>query len=128
MVKILNNDVNVNYGSIYENVVAQELKCHNYNLFYYNSKKNGEVDFIIENGTEVIPIEVKTGKDYKRHVALENLLNNQSYNISKAYTLYQDNIQCVNNRIYLPIYLIMFFKNIKDVKSNVIHIDISALK
>lgn len=128
MVKILNNDVNVNYGSIYENVVAQELKCHNYNLFYYNSKKNGEVDFIIENGTEVIPIEVKTGKDYKRHVALENLLNNQSYNINKAYTLYQDNIQCVNNSIYLPIYLIMFFKNIKDVKSNVIHIDISALK
>ncbi len=128
MVKILNNDVNVNYGSIYENVVAQELKCHNYNLFYYNSKKNGEVDFIIENGTEVIPIEVKSGKDYKRHVALENLLNNQSYNISKAYTLCQDNIQCVNNRIYLPIYLIMFFKNIKDVKSNVIHIDISALK
>lgn len=128
MVKILNNDVNVNYGSIYENVVAQELKCHNYNLFYYNSKKNGEVDFIIENGTEVIPIEVKTGKDYKRHVALENLLNNQSYNINKAYTLCQDNIQCVNNRIYLPIYLIMFFKNIKDVKSNVIHIDISALK
>lgn len=128
MVKILNNGVNVNYGSIYENVVAQELKCHNYNLFYYNSKKNGEVDFIIENGTEVIPIEVKTGKDYKRHVALENLLNNQSYNINKAYTLYQDNIQCVNNSIYLPIYLIMFFKNIKDVKSNVIHIDISALK
>ena len=128
MVKILNNDVNVNYGSIYENVVAQELKCHNYNLFYYNSKKNGEVDFIIENGTEVIPIEVKSGKDYKRHVALENLLNNQSYNINKAYTLCQDNIQCVNNRIYLPIYLIMFFKNIKDVKSNIIHIDISALK
>ena len=128
MVKILNNDVNVNYGSIYENVVAQELKCHNYNLFYYNSKKNGEVDFIIENGTEVIPIEVKSGKDYKRHVALENLLNNHSYNINKAYTLCQDNIQCVNNRIYLPIYLIMFFKNIKDVKSNIIHIDISALK
>ncbi len=71
MVRILNNDINVNYGSIYENVVAQELKSHNYNLFYYNSKKNGEVDFIIENGTEVLPIEVKSGKGYKRHVALK---------------------------------------------------------
>ncbi len=39
VVRILNNDINVNYGSIYENVIAQELKCHSYNLFYYNNKK-----------------------------------------------------------------------------------------
>lgn len=128
VVRILNNDINVNYGSIYENVVAQELKSHNYNLFYYNSKKNGEVDFIIENGTEVLPIEVKSGKDYKRHVALENLLNNISYNINKAYTLCQGNIESINNRIYLPIYMIMFFKSKKDVDSQIVNIDISALK
>lgn len=128
VVRILNNDINVNYGSIYENVVAQELKCHNYSLFYYNSKKNGEVDFIIENGTEILPIEVKSGKDYKRHVALENLLNNNSYNINKAYTLCQGNIESINNRIYLPIYMIMFFKNKKDVESQIVNIDISALK
>ena len=128
VVRILNNDINVNYGSIYENVVAQELKSHNYNLFYYNSKKNGEVDFIIENGTEVLPIEVKSGKDYKRHVALENLLNNDSYNINKAYTLCQGNIKCINNRIYLPIYMIMFFEKKKDVESQIVNIDISALK
>ena len=127
-IRILNNDINVNYGSIYENVVAQELKSHNYNLFYYNSKKNGEVDFIIENGTEVLPIEVKSGKDYKRHVALENLLNNDSYNINKAYTLCQGNIKCINNRIYLPIYMIMFFEKKKDVESQIVNIDISALK
>lgn len=128
VVRILNNDVNVNYGAIYENVVAQELHAHNYNLFYYNSKKNGEVDFIIEQGTKVIPIEVKSGKDYKRHVALDNMLTNKSYNINKAYTLCQTNIECINNRIYLPIYLIMFFKNIKDVKSQIINVNISALK
>ena len=128
VVRILNNDINVNYGSIYENVVAQELKCHHYNLYYYNNKKNGEVDFIIENGTEIIPIEVKSGKDYKRHVALENLLNNSSYNINKAYTLCQGNIEYVNNRIYLPIYMIMFLNNKKEVESQIIKIDISALK
>lgn len=127
IVKILNNEVNVNYGSIYENVVAQELKCHNYSLFYYNNKKNGEVDFIIEKGTEIIPIEVKSGKDYKRHVALENLLNNTSYKINRAYTLCQGNIECDKKRIYLPIYLIMFFKNIKNIDSKIINIDISAL-
>lgn len=127
IVKILNNEVNVNYGSLYENVVAQELKCHNYSLFYYNNKKNGVVDFIIEKGTEIIPIEVKSGKDYKRHVALENLLNNTSYKINRAYTLCQSNIECDKKRIYLPIYLIMFFKNIKNIDSKIINIDISAL-
>ncbi len=128
VVRILNNDINVNYGAIYENVVAQELKCHKYDLFYYNNKKNGEVDFIIESGTEVIPIEVKSGKDYKRHVALDNLLNNDSYSINKGYTLCQGNIEVVNNRIYIPVYMIMFFKNNKDIKSQIINIDISALK
>lgn len=128
VVRILNNDINVNYGSIYENVIAQELKCHNYQLFYYNNKKNGEVDFIIENGTEIIPIEVKSGKDYKRHVALENLLNNNSYNINKAYTLCQGNIECIDKRIYLPIYLVMFLNNKKDVESKFVKIDISVLK
>ena len=126
--KIKINDVNVNYGSIYENVVAQELKCHNYSLFYYNNKKNGEVDFIIENGTEIIPIEVKSGKDYKRHLALDNLLNNSAYGINKSYTLSQGNIEFINKKIYLPIYLIMFFSNKKNVKSQIVNIDISALK
>lgn len=125
--KILNNNVEVNYGSVYENVVAQELKCHNFNLFYYNSKKNGEVDFIIEKGTKIIPIEVKSGKDYKRHVALENLLNNYSSSIAEGYTLCQSNIEKNNNRIYLPIYLIMFFNNKEEAKKQIINIDISAL-
>ena len=123
VIKILNNDINVNYGSIYENVVAQELKCHNFDLYYYNSKKNGEVDFIIEKNAEVIPIEVKSGKDYKRHVALENLLNNDSYNITKAYTLCQGNIELINNRIYLPIYMIMFM----DIRQYIIVENRSAL-
>lgn len=64
-IKILNNDININYGSIYENVVAQELKSKNFSLFYYNNKKKGEVDFLIENGAKIIPIEVKLGKNYK---------------------------------------------------------------
>lgn len=128
IVRILNNDINVNYGAVYENVMAQELKCHGYDLFYYNSKKHGEIDFIIENGTEIIPIEVKSGKDYKRHVALENLLNNNTYRINKAYTLCQGNIENINNRIYLPIYNIMFIQKKKDISNQIIKIDISALK
>lgn len=127
-IRILNNDINVNFGAIYENIVAQELKSHNYSLFYYNNKKNGEVDFLIESGTDIIPIEVKSGKDYKRHLALENMLSNETYNISKSYTLCHFNIEQVGKKIYLPIYLIMFFKNSKEVSEHIVNIDLSALK
>ena len=125
--KILNNDVNVNFGAIYENVIAQELKAHKFDLFYYNNKKRGEVDFIIEDGVEIIPIEVKSGKDYKRHVALDNLLSNSEYNIKKAYTLCNGNVEVVDNRIYIPIYMIMFFEK-KAIENNIINFDFSALK
>ena len=96
-------------------------------MFYYNSKKNGEVDFIIENGTEVLPIEVKSGKDYKRHVALDNLLSNSEYNIKKAYTLCNGNVEVVDNRIYIPVYMIMFIEK-KAIENNIIEFDFSALK
>lgn len=127
VIKLLNNEKSINYGALYESVVAQELKSKNIELFYYNNKKHGEVDFIMERGTKIVPIEVKSGKDYKRHVALDNLLSNESYNIDEAYTLCNDNLKVDGNRIYLPIYMIMFFDN-KELKSNDTYtIDISSL-
>lgn len=108
IIHILNDDNNLNYGSLYESVVAQELTSKGFDLFFLNSKKQGEVDFLIEIDNNVIPIEVKSGKDYKRHVALDNLLSNEEFNIKKAYTLSNYNIEVDDNRIYLPIYMIMF--------------------
>ena len=43
--KILNNEISVNNGAIFENAVAQELRALGYNLFYFISKKLGEIDF-----------------------------------------------------------------------------------
>ena len=107
--KILNGDISINYGSIYENVVAQELLSHGFDeLYYYNSKKTGELDFVVELNGEVLPIEVKSGKDYVRHRALNNVLDCPDYNIKEAVVLCNDNISEVNKVIYAPIYMIMF--------------------
>lgn len=47
--RILRGEVNINHGAIYENVVAQELLAHGFeHLNYFNNKKQGEVDFVIE--------------------------------------------------------------------------------
>ena len=126
-IKLLNNNKDVNYGALYEAVIAQELKAKNIPLYYYNNKKNGEVDFIIENNDSIIPIEVKSGKDYKRHIALDNLLSNDGYNIKEGYTLSNGNLQVNGKRIYLPIYMIMFFGFKEKNKDNIYKIDISSL-
>jgi predicted AAA+ superfamily ATPase len=112
--KILSGDENINFGAIYENAVAQELYSNGFELYYFNSKKQGEVDFVIENGGNVIPIEVKSGKDYERHHALSNIMRTNTYNIEKAYVLCNDNVKTVGKIIYMPIYMIMFFNKSVD--------------
>ena len=73
----------INLGSVYETVVAQELKAHGYELYYYDNKKSGEVDYLIDDADNLsnIPIEVKSGKDYTIHSALDKFLSNDEYNI-----------------------------------------------
>lgn len=108
MPQILMGDNSVNYGSVYENVVAQELLAQGYSLYYFNSKKQGEVDFILEQEGKVLPIEVKSGKDYQRHKALNNILNSQEYDIPSAIVLHNENLKIEGNIIYAPIYMAAF--------------------
>ncbi|MDO4971499.1 MAG: AAA family ATPase [Bacteroidales bacterium] len=113
--KLLSGDVNINYGAIYENLVAQELNCHgfggdDYELYYFNNKKQGELDFVIEQNANIVPIEVKSGKDYERHNALNNVLSNFVYGIEKAYVFCNGNVEVLGNRVYLPIYMLMFIQ------------------
>ena len=111
---ILNNEKSINFGSIYENAVAQELHAHGFDLYYYNSKKLGEVDFLIESKGKIIPIEVKSGKDYERHHALTNILNHPAYQIEEAYILCNDNLKVEGTTIYLPMYMLMFLQKQND--------------
>ena len=113
--QLLQGEVKQNYGAIYENLVAQELYCHGFGgdeheLHYFNSKKQGELDFVIAQNGKVIPIEVKSGKDYERHNALTNVLANRDYDIEAAYVLTNDNLHVEGKRIYMPIYMLMFIQ------------------
>ena len=111
---ILNDENSVNLGSVYESVVASELKAHGYNLFYYDNKSNGEVDFLIDDydNLSVLPLEVKSGKDYTIHSAINRFLSNTDYHVKKGYVLSNErNVFEKNGIIYLPIYYVMFFQN-----------------
>ena len=113
-VRLLSN-TNVNYGAAFENLAAQELYAHGFaidhDLFYFNSKKQGELDFVIKLDDEIVPIEVKSGKDYERHNALKNVLSNSDYDIKKAFVLCNENLKVSGKITYLPIYMTMFIQN-----------------
>lgn len=108
---ILDNKNSINLGSVYESVVASELSAHGHNLFYYDNKKNGEVDFLIDDydNLSVLPIEVKSGKDYKIHSAIEKFLANKDYSTKEGIVLSNNkDINYEDGILYLPIYYIMF--------------------
>ena len=104
----------INLGSVYETVVAQELLAHGFNLFYYDNKKNGEVDYLIDDMTNlsVMPIEVKSGKNYKVHSALDRFLQTKEYNINEAFVLSNAReVETVDGITNLPIYYISCFSH-----------------
>ena len=126
-ISILNGNSTLNYGAVYEAVVAQELKAHGFELFYNSDKKRGEIDFLIEKGNRVIPLEVKSGKDYKRHSALAQLMANDSFNYEEGVVLCNGNVETEGKTIYLPIYMIDFIQNTKIDEPQLVHLDISSL-
>ncbi len=108
---VLDDVKSINLGSVYETVVASELAAHGQNLFYYDNRSNGEVDYLIDDydSLSAIPIEVKSGKDYTVHSALNKFVSNSDYHIQKAYVLSNERtIRTVGNITYLPIYYVMF--------------------
>lgn len=110
---VLDDVASINLGSVYETVVAQELKAHGFSLYYYDNKQNGEVDFLIDDteNLTVMPLEIKSGKDYTVHSALEKFVGNEHYGIKNAFALSNERNVFVENGItYLPIYYVMFFK------------------
>lgn len=106
--KIVNGAAGINRGGIFENAVAQELTAHGYASYYYVSKKFGELDFVFEHDGHVLPIEVKSGKDYTRHSALDNVLNVEEYGIPEAFVFSSANISVDGKVVYYPVYMAMF--------------------
>lgn len=128
--RLLSKDSNINYGSVFENLVAQELSAHGFamehSLYYFNSKKQGELDFVLEYDGHVLPIEVKSGKDYARHNALSNVMANKEYDIPTAYVFCQENVEVRGRVTYFPIYMIAFLEQMT-VGENVYRFDLTGL-
>lgn len=128
-IRILSDDLNVNFGSVFENFVAQELNSHGFEyLFYFNSKRQGELDFVIEYKNSVLPLEVKSGKDYRRHNALSNVLSTDEYQIDNAIVFCTDNVSVDGKITYLPVYMTMFLEKDTSGVDMVYQFDLTGLR
>ena len=124
--RIISGDKSINFGSVFENAVAQELVAHGIDVYYYNNKKRGELDFVIELAGKVLPIEVKSGKDYEVHRALTNIMDCSEYEIPESIIFNNDNINVRGKYIYAPIYMVMFIEKKNDAPT-FYKVDLSGL-
>ena len=125
-IALLNKEKDINNGALFENVVAQELLCKGHKLYYVNGKKQGELDFVLELAGKVVPLEIKSGKDYKRHSALNNVLRTAEYEIDEAYVFSEGNIEVNSKKVYMPIYMIMFLDDVY-MKDTIYKLDLGGL-
>ena len=98
-------EIRINFGSLFENYTACELYGNGFQMLYYKTQKLGEIDFIIELDGKVLPIEVKSGKDYQKHPALNHLLDAKEYHIQGGIVLSLNNVKTEGRIRYLPIYM-----------------------
>ena len=96
----------MNMGAAFEGFVAQELKARGFKLRYFTSKKVGELDFVEETlAGDVLAIEVKSGRHYKTHAALDNALATRGYGVDRALIFAETNLFRDGNVLYLPIFM-----------------------
>lgn len=105
---VLNGEVDINEGALTENYVACVLAANNIPLHYYDKKSKLELDFVIPDKEGISIIEVKSGKDYKRHASLNNALSHNTTQIDRSIVLSTNNVEVSNGIIYLPLYMASF--------------------
>lgn len=125
-IELIQKNAEVNNGAHFENAVAQQLTANGFDVYFCKKKNIGELDFVIEMDGRVVPIEVKSGKDYKRHNALDHFMEVPNYHMEKAYVLSTGNVEVVGKICYLPIYMTYLLKEEK-IGKMIVDLDMSGL-
>ncbi len=125
-IELINKNGEVNNGAHFENAVAQQLLCNGFEPYFCKKKNIGELDFLIEMDGKVVPIEVKSGKAYRTHKALDHFMNVSDYHIEKAYVFSIGNVEKDGNVTYLPIYMCYLVKE-QSIGQLIVDLDMEGL-
>lgn len=124
--ELINNNGEVNNGAHFENAVAQQLIANGLEPYYFKKQNIGEIDFLVEINGKVLPIEVKSGKSYKTHKAIDNLLAISGYHINEGYVLSIGNIEKEDKLTYIPIYMSYLIKE-RSLDKMIVNVDTKGL-
>ena len=124
--ELINKNSEVNNGAHFENAVAQQLTANGLEPYFCKKKNIGELDVLIEMGGKIVPIEVKSGKAYKAHKALDNFMKVPDYHIEKAYVLSAANVEQEGAVVYLPIYMCFLLKE-RNIGKLIVDLDMEGL-
>lgn len=124
---LLMGNVEINMGSILENAFAQNLKSNGFELHYFDSKKIGELDFVIQKGLSAELLEIKSGNDFKKHPAMDHAMQTEQWKFESCIVFSKSNVEKENDILYLPWYMIMFFQQQKEPEQMIYQIDLSNL-
>lgn len=125
--EILQNNLTVNMGSILENMFAQIFECNGFDLYFYDKKGKCELDFVLQKGNEIIPIEIKSGSSYTEHASLNSALSVKQWIMTKGIVFCEGNIKEETSITYLPWYMSMFFKQNEIKEKLIVDVDLSGL-
>ena len=126
-IELINKNGEVNNGAHFENAVAQQLAANGFEPYYCKKKNLGELDFIIEMGGKIVPVEVKSGKKYKTHKAMDNFMAVSGFHIEKGYVFCTGNIEEAGNIVYLPIYMGYLLKEQRLEEAMIVDVDVRGL-
>jgi predicted AAA+ superfamily ATPase len=124
---LLMGNVEINMGSILENAFAQNLKSNGFELHYYDSKKIGKLDFVLQKGLHTELVEIKSGNDFKKHLAMDHAMKVEQWEFEQSIVFSKSNIEKEADVLYLPWYMILFFMQEKEPEKLIYEIDLSGL-
>ena len=125
--ELLQGNMEVNMGSILENVFAQAIKSSGFSLNYFESKKYGELDFVIQNGMKIDLLEIKSGNDYQKHPALNKISTVENWKFGRKIVFCKGNVAEEDGIEYFPWYMILFYQQEKEPESFIYEVDLAGL-
>lgn len=124
---LLMGNMDVNMGSILENVFAQNLKSNGFELRYFDSKKVGELDFVLQRGVSAEVVEIKSGSDYKKHLAMDHAVKTENWKFGNCIVFSKSNVEEENGILYLPWYMVIFYRQEVPQEQLIYKIDLNGL-
>ena len=107
------NNLSIDQGMLFENIVAQMLRASGHQLYFHEFKhqekdsakeKKYEIDFLIVKKKKLCPIEVKSS-NYKRHKSIDMLIEKYQLKAEDKYIIYTKNYVQEDNIHYIPLYM-----------------------